>query len=83
MNSLDGIDAETKPVSAEPVPGSHSMATSQHHLSGEATMGLDLDLKRRFDLTGPFREHLDQLGRCAGDLGLTVHDRLPADPEAV
>ena len=32
---------------------------------------------------GPLREHLQQLGRHAGDLGLAVDDRLPADPVAM
>ena len=44
---------------------------------------VDLDGQRGVDLGGPLREHLQQLGRDAGDLGLAVDDRPPRDPVAV
>ena len=42
-----------------------------------------LDGQRVVDLAGAFGEHLEQLPGQAGDLGLTVDDRLPRHPAAV
>ena len=42
-----------------------------------------LHVAQRLHLRGPLREHSEQLGRDAGDLGLAMHDRSPHDAELV
>ena len=63
----------------------HSAARSQRRRVPPlaATELADLDGQRVVDLAGAFGEHLEQLPGQAGDLGLTVDDRLPRHPVAV
>ena len=44
---------------------------------------VDLDLERLVDLLAALGEHVTELVGDAGDLGLTLHDRYPVDPETV
>ena len=64
------------PLQGGPLPPARVAALPETEL-------VDLHRQRRVNLPGPLREHLQQLGRHAGDLGLAVDDRLPADPVAM
>ena len=60
---------------------------ARSNLVGCATLTLtelvELDLQLGGDLGGAFGEHLQQLGRDTGDLGLPVHDLTEPDPVTV